>query len=142
MRMSAWTVSLAVMASSSGASAQEVRLERGRGPASVVGLTLLALGVGGAGLGLAGLLAVSDTQGTLAQYTTDGAPTTSDAPASIHLEDRLRQGTTLAVVGWSVAGVGLLGGLVLLLLDAPAASHLALSPLWGGGAMISYSLAW
>jgi len=142
MRMSAGMVGLAVMASSSGASAQEVRLERSRGPVSVVGLTLLALGVGGAGLGLSGLLAVSDTQGTLAQYTTDGAPTTSDVAAAIRLEGRLRQGTTLAVVGWSVAGVGLLGGLALLLLDAPATSLLSVSPLWGGGAMISYSLAW
>lgn len=146
MKMLAWTVSLAVMASSSGARAQEVRVERSRGPVSVVGLALLALGVGGAGLGLSGLLTVSDTQGTLAQYTSAGAPTTSDdAAAASRLEARLAQGTTLAAVGWSVAGLGLMASLILLLVDAPAAPavpRLALVPLGGGGGLISYSLSW
>lgn len=131
-------VGVLVVLVSGGARGEEVRT---RGPASTVGLSLLALGVGGAGLGIAGLVSMSEAQRILGSYTKDGAPITSDALASEKLEQRTSDGTTLAAIGWAVAGVGLAGGLILLLADAPRAVRLGLVPVPGGG-LISYSLSW
>ena len=121
--------------------AEEARVERSRGPASVVGLTLLALSVGGAGLGLSGLLISSDAQGALAPLALEGAPTSSEALISERLEQRLQLGTTLAAAGWAAAGIGLVGGIILLVVDAPTAPQLAVIPIRGGG-LVSYSFSW
>ena len=127
-----------VVLASGGARGEEARA---RGPASAVGLSLLALGVGGAGLGIAGLVSMSEAQRILDLYTKDGAPITSDALASEKLEQRTSDGATVAAIGWAVAGAGLAGGLILLLADAPRAARLGLVPVPGGG-LISYSLSW
>jgi hypothetical protein len=120
---------------------EEVTSKHARGPLSVAGLSLLALGVGGAGLGVAGLVSLGDTQRLLSLYTAAGAPTSNDAATSQKLEERGTGATVAAAIGWSVAGAGLVGGIILLLVDAPAPVSLALTPVPGGG-LISYSLCW
>ena len=141
MRTSACVAALVVVVSAGGVRAEDAQPRQGRGPLTVAGLSLLAVGVGGVGLGIAGLLNTSESQGMLNRYVIgDGG--TSDPNGSDVLEQRINQGATLAAVGWVAAGVGLLGGLLLLLVDTPSAPHVAFIPLQSGGGLISCAVTW
>jgi hypothetical protein len=143
MRTSACVAALVVVVSAGGVRAEEPQpqLRQGRGVATVAGLSLLALGLGGAGLGIAGLLNTSESQAMLTRYVV-GEGGTSDPGGSDVLEQRVTQGTILAAVGWVAAGVGLLGGVLLLLVDTPSAPHVAFIPLQSGGGLISCAVTW
>jgi hypothetical protein len=132
---------MVLVALAANARAEEVQLRQSRGGATIAGLSLLALGLGGAGLGTAGLLTVSDAQTALSHYII-GSGATSDPMAAAEFDRRLGLGTTLAVAGWATAGLGLLGGFILILLDAPRAPHLAFAPVRGAGGLMTCSLSW
>lgn len=136
MRGLALVVVAAAVLAAHPARAQAPSLLRERGPVSVAGVSFLGLGLGAAGLGLAGLLGSLDASALLQSYLgSGGAPSQADAPAAAALAARASEQRTLAIVGFAGAGALLAAGVVCLAVDAPRASPVALGlvPLPGGG---------
>ncbi|MBL8923124.1 MAG: hypothetical protein JNJ54_30015 [Myxococcaceae bacterium] len=99
---------------------------------SAVGVGVAGLGLGLAGFGLGQQLIASDARAVMKAY---GIPTAAEAPAVSILQKRADSAGTLALVGFLGGAALLAGGIVLVLLDSPAAPVTAfVTPLPGGAA--------
>lgn len=107
-----------------------------RGWRTGLGVTLLALGAGGFGLGVAGILSANDAQARANAYL---LPSTDDQTQTLPVLRQERDTfTTLAAVGFVVGGLCLAGGVTLLALDGRPAA-VALVPT-RDGAFVSLEL--
>lgn len=100
---------------------------------SGVGVGLVGLGLGLAGFGVSQQLIATDARAIVTAY---GIPSVSEAPAVALMEKRASTASNFALGGFIGGGVLLAGGIVLLLLDKPAASPVTawVVPLTNGAA--------
>lgn len=113
---------------------------RGRGWLTGVGLGFVALTLGGVGLGVGGTLQANDANTLLTAYVGNGrTPLLEEGQTVSDLQARAQAGQSLAVAGFVLGGVGLVGSLVCLILDGVWASRpvdVAFAPTAGGGAFV------
>ncbi len=104
-----------------------------------LGVGLVALGAGGLGLGLAGVLAANDAQGRLLAYGPAATVTPQDAAQTLPVLTQERDAfTALAVAGFAAGGLLLGAAVTLLVLDGRPAA-VAVMPT-RDGAFVSFSL--
>jgi hypothetical protein len=113
---------------------------RGRGWLTGVGLGFVALTFGGVGLGVGGLLQMSDANTLLTAYVGNGrTPLADEAEVVNDLRARAGAGQSLATAGFVIGGAGLVGAVVCLVLDGVWAGRpvdVAFAPAPGGGAFV------
>jgi hypothetical protein len=105
---------------------------RPRGFLTGLGLGLLVVGLGGAGLGVGGVAMSVDSVRLLNGFT---KPLQGDDVASYRLiEKRMADAVPVMVAGFVTAGVGLVGAILCLVLDAPKAPvQVSVMPTLQGG---------
>lgn len=105
---------------------------RSRGFLTGLGLGLLVVGLGGAGLGAAGVATSVDSVRLLNGFT---QPLQGEDVTSYRVvEKRMLEAMPLMVAGFVTAGVGLVGAILCLVLDAPKAPvQVSVMPTLQGG---------
>jgi hypothetical protein len=105
---------------------------RPRGFLTGLGLGLLVVGLGGVGLGVGGVAMSVDSARLLNGFTLP--PKEEDVASYQRTEKRTRDAVPLMVAGFVTAGVGLVGAILCLVLDAPkAAVQVSVMPTLQGG---------
>jgi hypothetical protein len=132
MKPSALALLVVVVLGATPARAEPVR---GRGFLTGLGIGLLTVGFAGSGLGLAGLISANDAAAKLRVFPTP--PPEAESAAVRALLTRSADNTSLAAVGFVMAGVGVIGGILCLALDSPPpVASVAFAPTPGGGAFV------
>lgn len=131
-----WVALVVVLGLAPGVARAEERQERGF--LTGLGISLLAVGLGGAGLGVGGLAGMLDAQRLVAAFR-NPLPV-EDVPSRLSIEKRATDAQGVMTAGFIVAGVGLAGAIVCLMLDMPKAPvQVSVLPTLQGGA-VSLSL--
>jgi hypothetical protein len=108
-----------------------------RGTLSAVGIGLTGLGAVAAGFGVHFLLDAADAKRNVDFYAPNGGAPESRNVFAYDAELQRSSGSNLVgIVLVSAAAASIAGGIVMLVLDTPAAPSVAFVPTQGGGAMV------